>query len=298
MRDLGLTLASGEAVYDRTRSHLHDGAVALLPEALAAIESRGRDFFVAAHDFGRVVGKTTCVETGEDDEVVFARREGRFGFTRFVKNREAEDSTMLVVVLKQVSEGYLLITSFIGRPAPPEPWDANADENSGPFWESHALLWGSEKIVAGTELPATPASPEPGQDTPEHLTEVLEAAWAWGLGRHPDATKYHHAAFANSVGEAVTGWAGGYGGPSIRQYTSVGEVIRMGRFSGQTAFAEACVILEEVCYGPIRDTHIFACVDMGAFPGELTFDDAPDDIESFWQVVQRLPEHLRARVEW
>lgn len=291
-------LKSGEAVYDRPRSHLHEGVLPFLVEVLPQIDSEGREFFTVAHDFGQVIGKSSCVTTGEEDEILFARRVNRDGFTRFVKGRETEVSTSLIVILKRIERGYLLVTSFVGNPTPPEPWDPNADEASEPFWAAHALVWGSESVVEGTEIPETPTPAASGQNEIESLEKVLNDALAWGQSRHPNASPQHHAAFANSVSEAVTGWAGGYGGPSIRQYTSLGELTRLGRSSGQTVFNEAVVLLEEACYGPIRENHVWMCVANGAYPGDRTFDDAPSDVEAFWRIVKNLPLEKKCRVQW
>src|SRR6478672_6233102 len=44
------------------------------------------------YDMGKVVGKTSCVETTEDDEIVYAKRLQRDSYSRFVKNRQLEDT--------------------------------------------------------------------------------------------------------------------------------------------------------------------------------------------------------------
>ena len=147
-------LASGEVVMDRHHSHLHEGVVLLLPEALAHIHAAGRTFLVEEVDFGRLIGETTCVATGPGDEVVFAQRPKRFGLSRFVKNRQPEQCSSIVIILKAVEEvvgTYVLITAFIGHRPEPEPWDRNATKQSVVFWASHALVWGSEPVVPGTE---------------------------------------------------------------------------------------------------------------------------------------------------
>ena len=156
-------LKSGERVVDRPNSHLHAGVVALLPAALAAMESHGRLFLVESHDFGRVIGETVCVATHGGDQVVFAHREGRRGLTRFVKNRAAEPTSRVTCILKagDTGEEFVLVTAFVGAPAEPEPWDKNlrdpaAKRKSCEFWSSHALVWGSEPIVPGTETARCP----------------------------------------------------------------------------------------------------------------------------------------------
>lgn len=159
-------LSSGEVVVDRFRSHLHPGVTSILPEALARIESRGRQFLVEEVDFGHLVGESACVGTGPDDTIVFAQRPRRQGLTRFVKNRAPEPCTSVVVILKKDVDTelrldwdrarYVLITAFVGHRPEPEPWDRNATPNSAMFWSSHALVWGSEPVVPGTETTECP----------------------------------------------------------------------------------------------------------------------------------------------
>lgn len=146
-------LGSGEKVYDRPNSHIHSNISALLPEALGQVNLNGDQFAVCEVKFGRVVGVTTCVLTLEVDTIVFAQRPKRFGLSRFVKNRQPEPSESVVVILKRddVEGYYVLITTFIGGKPEPEPWDKNATEKSVVFWNSHALVWGSEPIVPGSE---------------------------------------------------------------------------------------------------------------------------------------------------
>ncbi|MFA6534111.1 MAG: hypothetical protein WCT37_02980 [Patescibacteria group bacterium] len=154
-----LRLASGEEVVDRYQSHLHADVARLLPEALGKIDPAGRKFLVEEVDFGRLIGGTTCAATGPDDEVLFAKRPKRFGHSRFVKNRTAEPCSSIVVILKKAEdfdETYILITAFIGHRPEPEPWDRNATANSRAFWDSHALVWGSEPTVPGTETDKCP----------------------------------------------------------------------------------------------------------------------------------------------
>jgi hypothetical protein len=153
-------LKSGERVVDRHRSHLHESVVRLLPDALARIESKGRNFLIEEVDFGSTIGETVCVPTGPGDVVVFAQRPNRRGLSRFVKNRKSEPCSSVVVILKTADGepgAYVLLTAFIGRKPEPEPWDRNAIRTSDDlarakaFWGSRALVWGSEAVLPGTE---------------------------------------------------------------------------------------------------------------------------------------------------
>ncbi len=153
-------LASGEVVYEEDDSHLsdHPSVVPLVGEILTQITSNNRQSIVDEVDLGREVGKNIRVQTTDEDEIIFARRPGRTGLTRFVKNRQSEPCSKVVVILiRQDSGEYVISTAFIGMKCPAEPWDEKwADENSVPFWNSQALVWGSEKIVPGTETTISP----------------------------------------------------------------------------------------------------------------------------------------------
>lgn len=149
-------LRSGEMVRDREDSHLHAGVLELLPEALGRISSLGRNFLTEEIDFGRVIGQTICVQTEPQDQIVYAVRPGRQGHSRFVLNRQPEDCTCLVVILKAEDGGYKMITAFVGHKPEHEPWDRNATERSAAFWQNHALIWGEEPIIPGTETAICP----------------------------------------------------------------------------------------------------------------------------------------------
>ena len=150
---------SGEELVERFNRHLHPEVEALLPEALLRIESGGRKFFREQVDFGRVIGKTICVATNIGDNIVFAKRPNRSGYTRFVKNRQPEPTTFFSLIIKQgdMERGKLvLLSAYIGEIGEPEPWDRNAGPNSSKFWAEHALVWGDEEIVPGTETDICP----------------------------------------------------------------------------------------------------------------------------------------------
>lgn len=150
-------LGSGEDVVDRYRPHLHQDAVLILPEALQKISASGRNFIIEEVNFDRIVGESICVATRPGDQIVYAKRPNRWGLTRFVRNRTPEPSSSVVVILKKAEDNnYILITAFIGAMAPPEPWDRNATSESREFWNTHALVWGREEIIPGTESSECP----------------------------------------------------------------------------------------------------------------------------------------------
>lgn len=155
-----MKLKSGEVVVDRYNSHLHSSVLVILPEALARIETKGRTFIVEEVEFDRIIGESNCVSTNRNDSnVSFARRPKRFGLTRFVKNRQPEPKSSAVCILKTAEDEpgkFVLVAAFIGQKSPPEPWDEFAEPDSIPFWKTHALIWGSEPVIPGTETTICP----------------------------------------------------------------------------------------------------------------------------------------------
>ncbi len=155
-------LGSGEEVRDREEgSHLHAGVNHLLPNVLDQLDSADFDpseiRVKRVIDMGRVIGVSSLVSTGPDDEIVFAQRPNRDGLTRFVKNREPRPCSFLTVVLRKEDSGYFtLLTAFIGDRSENEPWYPDASAEAKKFWEENALVWGHEPVIEGTETSVSP----------------------------------------------------------------------------------------------------------------------------------------------
>ncbi|MEN9342412.1 MAG: Serratia phage [Candidatus Parcubacteria bacterium] len=154
---LRIKKVDGAKVFDRDdHSHIHETARPFLAEAVSKIETAGKDFLIAPIDMGLIVGGNACVATCENDKIIFAQRPGRMGLTRFVENRVSQPCSVVTVILKEVAGEYILLTAFIGPPAELEPWHPKATEESKKFWNTHALVWGSEPIIPGTETRICP----------------------------------------------------------------------------------------------------------------------------------------------
>lgn len=158
-------LADDSVVIDRDDSHVlsqHREVWDILPEALTKINPQGLDFLSVQVDMGRVVGQTIRVETKPGDDILYARRIGRQGLTRFVKNRQPEPCSSVVVVLKKGGGNYyILLTAFIGTRCPLEPWDPEIKtleekRKAVEFWNRNALIWGCQDTIAGTETTVCP----------------------------------------------------------------------------------------------------------------------------------------------
>jgi hypothetical protein len=146
-------LMSGEVVLDRPNSH-NQLEQPLLEKSLSFVNSFNRDFMVEEVYLGEQVGYSTCVETGEEDEIVYAYRPHRHGPTRFVLNRDAVPTEQVTVILKRGDkpDEMILISAWAGAKAEPEPWDREAGANSDDFWRNHALIWGSVEIDAARDI--------------------------------------------------------------------------------------------------------------------------------------------------
>ena len=155
-------LHSGEKVYDRSPSHIHESAAPYVQEALLKVNSESREKFDAVVDFGKVIGISNLVVTTEKDDIVFAQRVNRDGLSRLVKNRKGEPTTTLLIGLKKAEDdpdAYIVATSFIGLPSKNEPWDTKTAEErkeSCAFWNKRAIIYGTEPFVPGTETTKYP----------------------------------------------------------------------------------------------------------------------------------------------
>lgn len=103
--------------------------------------------------------------------------------------------------------------------------------------------------------------------------DILEQAKQYIEERRPEASPQKIAAFANSVAYMVTGLAGGYGGPSVREHAAARE---FGPGGGHS-FEEACRLLsseEGPIFGPITKLHRVCWRE------EFCFDDDPEDLRA------------------
>lgn len=144
--------SDGYLVFDRPRSHHHLCTDLLLPVVRRA-RLGGEPFVKLLIPFEFEIGRSTCVSTDATDVIVYARRPGRAGPTRFVMNRQAVACSTAVAIFKRMQDspnGYLLITAFVGEMPEPEPWDVNATPASGAFWANHALVWNSCEVLGET----------------------------------------------------------------------------------------------------------------------------------------------------
>jgi len=108
-------------------------------------------------DMGFSVGVMDLVETNGEDEIIYAKRNNRDKYTRFVKKRKPETTSIVTTDIQRNSDGkYFVYTVYTGRLTPKFPGDEKEEPNSKGFWSTHALVWGNQKIQAGTETTLRP----------------------------------------------------------------------------------------------------------------------------------------------
>ena len=137
-------------VVDRPSSHLHNELKNLLPSVIKTITCNDQPFIEKELNCKQPVGYTTCVSVNGQDEIVYAKREGRNGLTKFVKNRKPELTCHITVILKKTNDFYTIITAYFGKKSEVETWDQRATPSSFKFWNEHADYLVSEEIDPNT----------------------------------------------------------------------------------------------------------------------------------------------------
>lgn len=108
-------------------------------------------------DTAEVVGTSDLVETHQGDEIVYAMRPYRDRYSRFVKNRLAEETSWIVLSFERLNqEQYKLYTAFVGRLTPSFPGGDFMPEMSNEFWATHALVLGNQEVIPGSETDVCP----------------------------------------------------------------------------------------------------------------------------------------------
>jgi hypothetical protein len=108
-------------------------------------------------DTGVILGMSDLVVTEKNDEIVYAIRKNRDRHMRFTKSQRAQPSSMIAISLTRLDDNtYDLYSAWLGTQTPPTPNSPHANLKSKPFWSTHALVWGTQKILPGTETTRCP----------------------------------------------------------------------------------------------------------------------------------------------
>lgn len=159
---LGKTKNNIDVYFDKEFSHAvthfadHPKLVDSVKKIIPTIEIIG-DVFRVDRDIGEEVGTIDLVETDEQDEVVYAKRPLRDVYSRFVKNKTSRPTSWVTIDLRKSGDNeYSLHTAFTGRLTPSFPGGDYLPDQSKQFWSTHALVWGSQEIVPGSETVECP----------------------------------------------------------------------------------------------------------------------------------------------
>ncbi len=108
-------------------------------------------------DMGKPVGESGLVKTNENDELIYAIRKNRNTYAVFAKNRKPEPCNFVHVEITTKKDGsQYLFSAWIGPDTPPLPGSKFATSKSRDFWLKHALIWGQQEIIPGTETTKCP----------------------------------------------------------------------------------------------------------------------------------------------
>lgn len=135
-----------------------------LKKMISGGKTSGKLILKKTVEFTNTIGLSRCVETGPKDLIVWAQRQGRERYDRFVKGREPVESTKLsLIVLVQNNGTCRLISAHAGGEVPPNPQDYKALQGnprllqkSLKFWSKHALVYDPDEIDLRTETTENP----------------------------------------------------------------------------------------------------------------------------------------------
>jgi cold shock CspA family protein len=85
-------------------------------------------------------GKAFACETTIGDDIFYAKRKNRRGYSRFVKNKQPETSALFTIIIRFRDGFHQVVASYFGPKTPPEPWDKIATPEALDFWRNHALI--------------------------------------------------------------------------------------------------------------------------------------------------------------
>lgn len=103
------------------------------------------------HDMGRSIGRSELVATADTDTVFYARQTKAAGFTRFVKNRQADSTSYITIKLTRDDDGeYELVSIWIGKDFPETPDHVEATKASTSYWSSHAVIYNGQPMISST----------------------------------------------------------------------------------------------------------------------------------------------------
>lgn len=121
--------------------------IKITPEALEALGGILETFQINPQKYPIYVQTTTefpgpslMIKTTESDEVFYARREGKSGYSRFVRNRTPHSTNVFTMIIERRDRMAQIIAAYHGYRSHPEPYDSKATKEAIVYWRNHALI--------------------------------------------------------------------------------------------------------------------------------------------------------------
>ena len=161
---LGITRDNLRVFISEQSSHARTH-IAHNPKLLEAVKKAiptivGKDDIIRVQiDTGEIVGTSDLIKTTPGDDIIYAKRVARSTYSRFVKNKQPTPTTFIVIDIRQNTNrqtDYYLYTAYVGTLTPSFPGGKHLPEQSIEFWSTHALVWGTQEIIPGSETTVCP----------------------------------------------------------------------------------------------------------------------------------------------
>lgn len=151
------TLTNGTQVYANLIQNPLASSIArsprlltLVSEAIAKLNIEAPEVTIE-QDMGRTIGYSDHLETRDKDTIFYARMTKLPEYTRFVKQRPAEQTTFMTFRLRRDVDGdYELVDAWIGKMYPPVPSPTNDTQKSKDYWEAHAVVFNGQSVLTNT----------------------------------------------------------------------------------------------------------------------------------------------------
>lgn len=130
----------GFTIFDKAGHATEHCGYSLLQKALELADLSQSGTIKQTIHFPYPVGYHECVETTDDDQIIYLKRPGRRNTTRFVLNKTPNACCSVHLILKIKDNTIRISSAWVGTESQPEPASPLADENSVSFWKNHALI--------------------------------------------------------------------------------------------------------------------------------------------------------------
>ena len=130
----------GFTIVDKVGHAVEHCGYSLLQKALELADLSQSGTIKQTVYFPYPVGYHECVETTDDDQIIYLKRRGRRNASRFVLNKTPEACCSVHLILKIKDTTVKIASAWVGIESQPEPSSQLADENSAMFWKNHALI--------------------------------------------------------------------------------------------------------------------------------------------------------------